>query len=188
MIFIKKGADVGWKTLKERYGIRHLVHVTNEGICVGSDMVPDLITIDVKSGQVSTNATFSRFADETYPALMAASKEEILNAIEAPDVFNASIEVFTYEDGQILKQVCETPGWPNVTHEGHLMFENTHSTDMDKVVCWAKKDAAAAAAQTKRWLQDAENSVAELRIRLAQHEAALGRLRERYPDESEIKG
>ena len=173
---------MGWKALKEKFGIEHHVQVSNEGVCIGSGYIPTIVTINGTTGALEENTAFSSFVREKYPALLDASPEELLQLIQTPDVFSAAIPVYTYKDGEIIEELCETPGWPNVTHAGNMMFENTYSTDKATVIAWAKKSAAL----ETRYLNDdivrRENELAEARTQLAKAEAELARLDEDYPD------
>jgi hypothetical protein len=36
---------MGWKSVKEHYQIKHIVQVTDKGICVGSPYIHDVIII-----------------------------------------------------------------------------------------------------------------------------------------------
>lgn len=66
--------------------------------------------------------------------------------------------------------MCEEAGWPNVTHDGQMMYENTFSTDRAEVVRWAYNNAVAGVEWRTR-------SVNEAREKLAMAEADLERLR-----------
>jgi hypothetical protein len=172
---------MGWKTFKERFGISHIVQVSERGICIGSGYVGDLVTVNVTTGAVSENSTFEGFLRREYPALLDAGKEAILQAIQAEDVFDAGIVVYTFGDGRVIEKVCEQPGWPNVTHDGQLMYENRFSTDKATVVGWALRDAQLGERFARDAVADAEKTLEERRAYLARCEAELAELRAAYP-------
>lgn len=172
---------MGWKTLKERFGIGHIVQVTKTSICIGSGYVGDLATVDLNTGAVAENSTFSGFLQDKCPALAAASTEEILDAINAEDVFSASIPVYTFRGGKIIEKLCEEPGWPNVTHDGELMYENRFSTDRDTVIRWAKRDAELGVKYAKEAVTDAEKTLIERQAHLAQCEFERIEINTTYP-------
>lgn len=157
---------MGWKALKDKFGIGHLVCVTEKGICIGSGYVTDLVVVHLDTGMVKENLAFQGFLEREYPALSAASPAEILELINAADSFSVSIPVYTYEGSQILEKYCEEPGWPNVTHDGCLMYENTF---------FASKDAAIAAARLEagHLLDWANRKVQETHAELAKWQAQL---------------
>ena len=173
---------MGWKTLKDYFGIGHHVQVSDRGILIGSGYVSDLITINGTTGELEENATFSSFAREKYPALLEASPNERLRLIQAQDVFTAAIPVYTYKGGEIVQELCETPGWPNVTHDGNLMYENSHSTDKATVIAWAKRSTASAVHYLKEDIARRENDLTEARGRLQEAEAERAKLLQAYPD------
>lgn len=158
---------MGWKSIKEAFGIeRHIVCVTEKGICIGSGYVHDLVTIDMQTGQVRESHSFKDFLGRTYPALAKAAPAEVLALIQAKDSFSASIPVFTYEGAVISERLCEKPGWPNATHCGELMYENTFHTDKQVVIGWAKKsarlrvrNAAECITRLREQLRDAEREL-----------------------------
>lgn len=173
---------MGWKTLKERFGIGHIVQVTNAGIVIGSGYVSDLVTINSATGKVTENSTFAGFLRQHYPRLLSASAEDILSAISTEDTFDTSIPVYTYEGGTIIEKLCEQPSYPNVTHDGCLMYENTYSSDKSLVVQWAKRNAEAGISLIARHIADTEKLLAEQRSKLATCSRDLEALNAAYPD------
>jgi hypothetical protein len=172
---------MGWKLLKETFGIKHHVQVSSEGVHIGSGYVSDLATINPKTGAIRENQTFSRFLSANYPGLLNAKPETLVNILNTPDTFLQSITVYTYDGGEIIEKQCETPEWPNVTHDGCMMYENTFSTDKAEVVKWAKRNASLAVHYTGESIERAESELASLRTRLAGFEAEKSKLDTEYP-------
>ena len=143
---------MGWKKVKEYYRIGHIVHVTKEGICIASPSIPDLMVIGMDGaikflhfftylpGGRDLNPDFHRYQTE-----MEADPQKLNALIAEPDRFEKSMTVYTYDDdeGEIVEKQCEEIGWPNVTHDGELMYEKTFSTDRRQVVRWAIRRARA---------------------------------------------
>jgi uncharacterized Zn finger protein (UPF0148 family) len=134
---------MGWKAIKEHYRIDHAVAVVpGKGICIGSPYVHDLITIDddanVIIGKlgVRPGEKLDRYREE-----MEADRAKLKAIIAQPDTFERSIAVFTYQGADIIECACEELGWPNVTHDGRMMYENMFSTDRAEVVDWAIRSA-----------------------------------------------
>lgn len=172
---------MGWKSLKEAFGIKHIVAVNEKGVCIGSPYVHNLVVIDPETGEMRENPAFSNLVRETYPQLWKATPGEILRQLAKPDVFASSIPVYTYEDGVILEKMCEEPGWPNVTHDGCIMHENTYSTDKDKVVAWAKRDLAIKIESTQSDILQREQELERRRARMSEVLAKQAGLEENYP-------
>lgn len=154
---------MGWKLLTERFGIEHQVQINEKGLCIGSGYVSDMIVIDLHTGSIEVSQTFGSRVRESYAALLAADPAEIVELIRAPDVFATSVPVYTFEDGTVIEKMCETPGYPNVTHDGRMMFDNRYSIDKNKVIAWAKRDC-------EIWVDTAER---ELERAKKNHEEAL---------------
>lgn len=194
----EKGRAMGWKRLKEHYGIRHQVAVYPEkGICIGSAYVHDIIVIaDTDHPLEWHDRTYKRPMNigcgltiwrgdtigrgEPFDGLVErwqAYPKELRNTIDEPDTFGRSIPVYTYDyDGNIIMHVCEEPGWPHVTHDGRMMYENTFSIDRGQVREWAKRELIAAAVSVRRGIKDDEARLAERRAQLAGYENGLRNL------------
>ena len=77
------------------------------------------------------------------------------------------------------------PGFPitkAVTHDGELMYENTFSDDKDKVVAWAKRNAACAIENMQSSVRGVEERLAKVKGWLAEYEANLAKLNADYPE------
>lgn len=174
---------MGWKNVKERYGIKHIVHVSPGWlIWIGSEYVPGLIKIshaekelawadhdyDVHSCKQVIGADLavwrSQYLGRGEPfdgwvRMWANDPHELRYLIESPDTFERSIPVFTYDhDGNILQNECEELGWPNVTHDGCLMYDTFVPTEAE-AVRMAKRSA-------RSWVDSAERHVGQLSVEL----------------------
>jgi hypothetical protein len=172
---------MGWKAVKDHYRIKHIIHVRAEGICIGSGYVPDMMVIShdgrlIKRYEWASNEDLVRYQQE-----MDANPERLRRLVIQQDTFATSIPVYTYEGGTIIEKFCETPGYPNVTHDGDLMYENTYSTDRDEVILWAKANAQSGIRFYQRRIEEAEKELRDLRTRLTEQEMAAAKLEADYP-------
>jgi len=151
---------MGWKNVKTHYRISHIVQVTPEGICIGSGHLPSLIVIG-PDGRL-----LKRYDDRSNDDLLRYQREidsdlaTLKRQVESPDSFEAAVQVYTYRGGEIVDKLCERPGWPNVTHDGLLMYTNMFSEDRDTAVGWAMTNARAR-------LMNCENGARQLEVELA---------------------
>lgn len=120
---------MGVKSIKEHYQIKHFVTKRGENICIGSAYVHDIIVISPEGKLIkvwernSSNADLRRYVEE----LENDSATGKLKAIfHKKDTFSKFLPVYTYENGRLIKTYCEEYGWPNVTHDGEMMYENTY--------------------------------------------------------------
>lgn len=172
---------MGWKAVRDHYRIEHLVQVNASGICIGSAYIHDIIVISADRGEIvkrydpgngwSRNDNLDRYQNE-----MDADPFKLAELVAAEDVFERSIAVFTYEGGEIIEKQCEELGWPNVTHDGLMQFENTFSTDPGLVRTWAIDSAQAGIDWMTDHIAEEEAKLAETRARLAKREADLAAL------------
>lgn len=118
---------MGWKTLREQYGIKHIVQRLRDGtFAVGSPYISRLLVVH-PDGKVEPNSLLTDNS-ELWPviAAMRADPGAVRRAIEAEDVFATSVPVYSCEGAVLIESFCETPGYPNVTHDGTLMYENSY--------------------------------------------------------------
>ena len=188
---------MGWKNVKEHYGIKHYVCITKKGMCIGSGYVHDLILItdtdkprdwradqNRKRQDIGCNLSILRSEyvgrGEPFDGIvkaMADDSQTLRRMIDTPDTFTASIPVYTFDyDGNIIEKRCEELGWPNVTHDGDMMYENQFFADRAECVAKAKRELAAALESEREYLAREEAEIAKSRERFSSFEAALERL------------
>lgn len=132
---------MGWKKIKEHYRIEHFVQVTEEGICIGSPHIHNIIVISMDGKIIKPYDNHGNEDLVRYMTEIKADPEKFRKLVQEPDVFDKSITVYTYDGGKIIEKKCEVLGWPNVTHDGDMMYKNTFSDNKQKVVKWAIEDA-----------------------------------------------
>jgi len=172
---------MGWKNVMDHYRIEHHVEVTKEGICIGSPYIHNIIVIGLdgkikKRYEGRSNEDLYRYQNE-----MDAGPETLRQLVQSPDSFAAAVSVYTYCGGNIIEKQCETPGWPNVTHDGEMMYKNTFSTDKDQVVVWAKENADLGIKLGRERIAEAEKDLSERQDYLASREANRAKLEADYP-------
>lgn len=172
---------MGWKALKEKFEIKHIVQVRSEGVLIGSPYVSDLVTINPETGVARESDIARDFIRKHYPSMADANPKDIASIIAEPDTFSTSTPIYTYEDGEIVEKQCEVPEWPNVTHDGRLIYENTFSTDKNTVIAWAKQNAESGIKWQKEAIEEKEKELIERRDRLVSRMADLAKLNADYP-------
>jgi hypothetical protein len=120
---------MGIKALIENYRIGHIVQRYENGdILIGSPYISDIIRIS-KEGKIlkrygdgRTNEDLQRYQQEMDDD---EATGELKRLIDLPDTFGDLIPIYTYKGANVIKKYCEKPGWPNITTDGQLMYENT---------------------------------------------------------------
>jgi hypothetical protein len=168
---------MGWKNVKEHYRIGHIVQVTDQGLCIGSTMCHDLIVIDryrgvIKKADASLNADLMRYVAE-----MRADPDKLRELLDADDTFEASIPVWTCNGSEVKQAFCEKFGYPNVTHDGEMMWENTHLATRAEAVQYGIREAEARVKIFTGDVARQEQELSEKRKRLGDAQADLAKLR-----------
>lgn len=157
---------MGWKLLKQYFEIKHIVQVENDQIKIGSGYVSDLALIDMKTGKLTRKPGWERSLEE-YGALLKASPEKILSLLSEPDQFERDLPVYIVSDARVIEEQCEVPGYPNLTHSGRLMYENTTFLEREKADQYALKSLGY---RIKTWSERKEqlsNEIAEIEAEIA---------------------
>jgi hypothetical protein len=176
---------MGWKNVKEAYRIEHIVQVRDGKIIIGSSYVSELITVHPDGSVIwgslgpSSNDDLARYHSE-----MTADRARLVSLIEAPDSFARSLPVYTFANGVITQKECEEYGWPHVTHDGQIMYDNTFHVDANRVAAWAKEmfieRIKAAGDRISEW----QLEIAKAHERIASFVEQLDQLNSAYPLES----
>ena len=174
---------MGWKNVKEHYNIKHTVQVRNGRIAIGSPYVHDLIRVEF-DGSVSWGSMGSSKNSglDVYYADLTADPTRLKELIDAPDTFADSIECFTFKDGQVIGKRCEAFGYPNCTHDGELMYDNTFFLEPTEAAAKAKREVALGVKWARESLADAEKRVVECQCRLAEEVEFLAQLDTDWPE------
>lgn len=171
---------MGWKAIRDHYRVEHLVQVTSDGICIGSPYVHDIIVVkDGERDRLKDGYGVRRNLSGDLGRIVAEMDADPFKLAElalCQDVFEQSILVYTWEGGGVIEKRCEELGWPNVTHDGLLMYENRFSPDPGLVRTWAIDDAEAGIRWRRELVAEHETKLAEVKARLAQRMADLANL------------
>lgn len=132
---------MGCKNVKQYYEIKHIVCMTDKGMCIGSPYIHDIIVIQ-KDGTITKKYNSNSNDDlKRYQSEMLADKIKLAELINSPDVFENSLPVYTYDGGEVIEKQCGEYGWPNITHDGCLMYDNVFFKDRAGAVKKAKENA-----------------------------------------------
>jgi hypothetical protein len=176
---------MGWKSVKEHYRIGHYVTVDREkGICIGSPYVHDLIVIGFdgvvkKRPDRTHNDDLCRYLRE-----FDADRELLKQLILQEDKFEKSLPVWTYFGSRIVEKFCEEYGWPNVTHDGLMMYNNTFSKDRAVIVRAAYQNAKAGHEVTGDRVEQTRRELEEIEARNSEYFRDMCRLVELARSES----
>jgi hypothetical protein len=164
---------MGYKTVKQHYDIKHIVAIYEKKdfggrcICIGSYLCHDLMAINILTAKVvkhydergySANEDLVRY-DE---ALKIDEENGTLRKlIDVPDVFTASLPVFTVKNGFVVQEFCEKYGWPNTTHSGKIMHENTYFRTRDTAYEYLLKETSCPFRYSSLWrhIKEAANKI-----------------------------
>lgn len=178
---------MGWKSVRDHYDIKHIVKTVRGEIHVGSPYIGDIMVISAEGVLTKRSSSASNSEIDRYQREMAADPETLKRLTLAEDVHETAIPVYTWHGADVVLKHCDKLEWPNVTHDGEIMYENRFSQDRDVIIGWAKYDARSAEKAYRKNLEEAEAEVARRR-RLLDEAVEVGRLlEERHPEVTAAK-
>ena len=150
---------MGWKNLRDHYGITHFFDVGPKGICIGSAYISNLIVI--RDGEIAEVSPVLSSTSSLYRILerMRAEPEKLKELAFSEDTFSVNLPVYSVEDGRIVCDFCEKQGWPNTTHRGKLMYENVFFKTQAEALAAGKKYAEG---DVKSWVHALETAQARV--------------------------
>lgn len=104
------------------------VEKTKDHISIGNGYVHDFITVYF-DGTIRASDIISEDGPwgDKLKKLKEISKVELFKIVFSEDFLHTAMHAVYYEkNGKLCKTYCKTPGYPNTTIEGDLMYENTH--------------------------------------------------------------
>lgn len=140
---------MGWKAVRDHYQITHTVQRRDGDIWVGSGYLPSALVIgpagEIKKRYTGPDEDLSRYQHE-----MDQDLAKLQQLVTMQDEFGEGLVVYTFDGGSIIEKRCDARGWPNVTHDGEVMYENSHFLTRAEAVERALANAVAA----RRSLED----------------------------------
>lgn len=170
---------MGWKAIKDHYRIKHLVAIhEGKGICIGSSYVHDLIRINPEARKIEWGNLGPSYNDELarYWSEIHEDIDAFWALVDAPDTFSRNLPVYTYEGGKVVEYQCEEYGWPNVTHDGQMMYENTFFERPEDARKAGIRNAQAGVESLTEIVERTEKDLAQRREWLAERKANLAEL------------
>lgn len=104
-------------------------------IFIGSPYISDLIVIRMSDGHILKRYTDGRHVNELLFELQTKLDKDEENGklkqlIDEQDIFERLLPVYEIQNRKIVKMWCEHYGWPNVTIDGKLMYNNTFVSEL----------------------------------------------------------
>ncbi|TBW57382.1 hypothetical protein EZI54_06915 [Marinobacter halodurans] len=131
---------MGWHNVKIHYRISQYVYMNDGDICIGvlgMSKVEAVIRINTHGESRIVDDSWCNRELAILHRQFVDNQAELRELAQRDDRFKRSIKVYTYRGSEVSETLCENPGWPNVTHDGQIMYVRRFSTDRDTVVNWA---------------------------------------------------
>ena len=147
----------------------YIISDHGEYIAVGSSYIHNLISVNKSTLKVKyaldtfntgREAINHKPLEEIWDKLHELIESgKIHDIIEGCDDIANPLPVYTVEDGQFIETTTDEYGWPNVTIDGKIMYENTHFKTKGEAVEWGIKSTI----NTLKWTDE---NILELEAKL----------------------
>lgn len=167
---------MGWKAIKDYFGIEDIVHVKNGFIYVGNTINPYMIEISAKGDVTYGEGTYLHEGMMQLVSRMRIDRASLLRLLSADDQFGPTQTVYSRDDDVIWAHECEQYGWPNVTTNGILM---------EKGLFWETIEEAAAngISELQHQVDSAVSQISKAREQLASLQVDLSTVEKCMLDE-----
>lgn len=176
---------MGWKNFKEHYKV-DFMEVSDGEIHVGVSYVPSMFSVDMKTGAVQQRS--SLLSDSALRPLYERLKNEqahLVSVLTRPDSFGDTYPVYTYtKNGEVVERRCEAYGWPNVTTDGELMYENMFFRTRNAALNECISSLSCSLNFLDVAIEEQEKRLQELRERAARTKVALEAAQAQLPLDS----
>jgi hypothetical protein len=168
---------MGWKAFKQHYDINANMQMVNGRLLIGTDCLPAIIIVEA-DGRLAKDYAFDEDLDLFRVWNLISTDPEIAKGLLAQeDVFETSINVYTYSGAQIIEKQCETLSWPTTSHDGCLVSADKFHTSRAQVINMALDDAEAACETYRKSVELTERNLKQLRHGHDQSERQVAALR-----------
>jgi len=169
---------------------KYSVHNNKECICIGSPLCPDLINVNKESLRIkytldTWNAGKQSVEGRANGELLfiwnrveeLIENKEILEIINGDDEIENPLPVFSYEEGEIKESFTDKYGYPNITHSGYIMYNNTHFKTRMEAIEYGISDEEAYVRLRERDLIDYRKKITKLESGMAESKSNLDTLK-----------
>lgn len=173
----------------------YAVNNQEDKICVGSPMCSDLISVDKKTLQLRyaldtfregrkclENKSNSKGENELlfiWDKLQELiNNNEILDIINGSDIIENPLPVFTVDYGILIETFTDEYGWPNVTVDGDLMYDNTYFKTKEEAIKYGIKESEAWIEMLTEKKNDLEKEALEKQEKINYYNKCISTLKE----------
>jgi hypothetical protein len=165
------------------------VHQTSDCICIGSPLCSNLISVNKETlrvqyaldtfhkGRESIGIDELRFIWDTLHGLI--ENGEIRGIIDGLDTLENPLPVYTFDDGKIISTTTDAYGWPNVTVDGELMYDNTWHKTEGEAIAYGIRDSEAYVSILTEQVERKEQELQQVKDKLFEYQGYLNDLKAR---------
>jgi hypothetical protein len=186
--------------------LKHLLNDTkytvadfDDCIGVGSSLCHDLIKLN--KGTMAISYALDTFRDgrkclmgrdDGHLLFIWDKLQELVDSGEIQEIINGNDEIenpipvfYGNHDHEIIEAYTDKLGWPNTTHDGKLMYDNTHFASRVVAIQRELKDAQIGSKNISETIEELKEKLDRLMSRKQVHDSAVGRfekiLEDKYP-------
>jgi hypothetical protein len=168
---------MGIKLIKEQFRIHHIAHIDAGLFHIGSPFISTILSFNIDGELVYGAENLANKDLVRYNNEISENKALFKQLWEQADPQKGDIGVFwVSDDCSISEDTCDEFGWPNTTHSGALMYENTHFKTKREAAERGIRDVEAGIRSFKSNINEARQTIARCESAIAEGEKNLNLL------------
>jgi hypothetical protein len=166
----------------------YIIHERKNNIMIGSPMCYHLISFDKESFEMKyaldTSNEGKKSINNKELVFIWDKLEEMIKNGEIKDIINGKDEiknplpVYYIENNELKKGFTDKYGWPNVTEDGILMYDNTFFKNKEDAVKYGIKEMEISKKWTKESIKELNRKMKEELTSLLELESKLKKIKE----------
>lgn len=151
----------------------YIVHYTDSKICVGGRLCHELLHVEKATFKVRykldtfhegrkslNNEKLLEIWDKLHELIENGQLNDIM---DGKDELENPLPVFSVKNGEVIKSLTDAYGYPNITDDGILMYENTHFPTEKQALENAIEEYKAGVRLSQRRIHDIEKDLDEMK-------------------------
>jgi hypothetical protein len=165
----------------------YAIQQDGEKICIGGAYCNDLISINTKTIEMNTAVHIDGgregFRSDELVMIWDKLTElikngEIKGIIEGKDEIENPLTVYTVQNGELKECITDEYGWPNVTDDGFLMYENQYFRTKEAAIQRGITDLECQIISSKRLIDEYADSLKKHKDLIKESEKWIRELKE----------
>jgi hypothetical protein len=165
----------------------YIIHQDGEKICIGGIYCGDLISVNMKTFEMKAaghieggraglrNGELVMIWDKLAELIQSG---EIKGVVEGEDEMENPLTVYAVQNGELKECVTDEYGWPNVTDDGFLMYEDQYFRTKEAAVQRGIGDMECQIIDSRKLMDEYADRIKKHKVLIKESEKRMRELKE----------